>query len=121
MLGYWRVFDYWWVTVIAALGGVLGVLFTIPLRRALIVEQQLAFPEGTATAEVLKVGEQPGRGALQLAFAALLGAAVKFARDGLPPVARHGSRRDATSAAARSLTSARTCRRRCSASATSSA
>ena len=83
LLGYWRVFDYWWVTVIAGLGGLLGVLFTIPLRRALIVEQQLAYPEGTATAEVLKVGDAPGRGALQLAFAALLGAAVKFAETGL--------------------------------------
>ncbi len=83
LLGYWRVFDYWWVTVIAGLGGLLGVLFTIPLRRTLIVEQQLAYPEGTATAEVLKVGDAPGRGALQLALAALLGAAVKFAETGL--------------------------------------
>ena len=43
LLGYWDVFDYWWVTAIAGLGGLLGVLFTIPLRRSLIVEQQLAF------------------------------------------------------------------------------
>ena len=82
LLGYWEVFDYWWVPVIAGLGGLLGVLFTIPLRRPLIVEQQLAYPEGTATAEVLKVGENPGRGALQLALAALLGAAIKFAETG---------------------------------------
>lgn len=82
LLGYWRVFDYWWVTAIAGLGGLLGVLFTIPLRRTLIVEQKLAYPEGTATAEVLKVGDAPGRGALQLALAALLGAAVKLAETG---------------------------------------
>jgi putative OPT family oligopeptide transporter len=82
LLGYWDAFDYWWVTVIAGLGGLLGVLFTIPLRRPLIVDQQLPYPEGTATAEVLKVGENPGRGALQLALAALLGAAIKFAETG---------------------------------------
>ena len=35
LLGYWHAFDYWWVTVIAGVGGLLGVLFTIPLRRAL--------------------------------------------------------------------------------------
>jgi putative OPT family oligopeptide transporter len=60
LLGYWNVFDYLWVSVIAGLGGLLGVLFTIPLRRSLIVEEQLAYPEGTATAEVLKVGAAPG-------------------------------------------------------------
>ena len=38
ILGYWQVFDYWWVSVIAGLGGLLGVLFTIPLRRSLVVE-----------------------------------------------------------------------------------
>src|SRR5210317_1943264 len=61
LMGYWNVFDYWWVCAIAGIGGLLGVLFTIPLRRALIVEQALPFPEGTATAEVLKVGENPSR------------------------------------------------------------
>jgi len=61
ILGYWNVFDYLWVTVIAGLGGLLGVLFTIPLRRSLIVEEQLAYPEGAATAEVLKAGSGPGR------------------------------------------------------------
>ncbi len=81
LLGYWRVFDYWWVSIIAGLGGLLGVLFTIPLRRSLVVEQQLAYPEGTATAEVLKVGES-GRGAWYLAVAGLIGAAVKIAETG---------------------------------------
>ena len=56
LLGYWERFDYWQVTAIAAVGGVVGVLFTIPLRRALVVEQKLRFPEGVATAEVLKTG-----------------------------------------------------------------
>jgi putative OPT family oligopeptide transporter len=83
LLDYWDSFDYAWVTTIAGLGGLLGVLFTIPLRRTLIVEQKLAYPEGTATAEVLKVGDAPGRGARKLVVAALIGAAVKVAETGL--------------------------------------
>jgi putative OPT family oligopeptide transporter len=83
LLDYWQAFDYWWVSVIAGLGGLLGVLFTIPLRRSLIVEQQLAFPEGTATVEVLKVGDAPSRGALYLAIAGVIGALVKIAETGL--------------------------------------
>ncbi len=83
ILGYWNVFEYMWVSLIAGLGGLLGVLFTIPLRRSLIVEEQLAFPEGTATAEVLRVGEGPSQGAKFLAVAALLGALTKLAETGL--------------------------------------
>ncbi|MGB5621565.1 MAG: oligopeptide transporter, OPT family [Gammaproteobacteria bacterium] len=83
LLGYWDAFDYWWVSVIAGLGGLLGVLFTIPLRRSLIVEEGLAFPEGKATAEVLKVGDDPKSGVVQLALAALAGAVTKLAASGL--------------------------------------
>ena len=72
ILGYWDVFDYLWVSVIAGLGGLLGVIFTIPLRRSLVVEQQLPYPEGTATAEVLKVGEAPSHGARLLVWATLI-------------------------------------------------
>ena len=50
-------FSYWWVSAIAGFGGLLGVLYTIPLRRSLIIEEKLAFPEGVATAEVLQVGD----------------------------------------------------------------
>ncbi|KPK59703.1 MAG: peptide transporter [Gammaproteobacteria bacterium SG8_31] len=83
ILGYWNVFDYGWVTVIAGLGGLLGVLFTIPLRRSLIIEEGLAYPEGRATAEVLKVGEDPQSGVRQLALAAITGALVKLGSSGL--------------------------------------
>ncbi|RLA33889.1 MAG: oligopeptide transporter, OPT family [Gammaproteobacteria bacterium] len=83
LLGYWDVFDYWWVSAIAGIGGLLGVLFTIPLRRSLIVEQELAFPEGKATAEVLKVGDDPSGGIRFLAWAALAGALIKFGATGL--------------------------------------
>lgn len=81
LLGYWRSFDYGWVAAIAGIGGVLGVLFTIPLRRSLIIEERLAFPEGTATAEVLKAGE--GGGIKALAYAALAGGVVKLCETGL--------------------------------------
>jgi len=83
LLGYWDVFDYWWVSVIAGIGGLLGVLFTVPLRRALIVDQPLTFPEGQATAEVLKAGESRGKGIKVLALGGLIGAGVKFAEAGL--------------------------------------
>src|SRR5256884_5116785 len=64
LVGHWTAFEYWPTTAIAMVGGVLGVLFTIPLRRALIVQARLRFPEGVATAEVLKVGSkaEPGPG-----------------------------------------------------------
>ncbi|HUT34361.1 MAG TPA: oligopeptide transporter, OPT family [Planctomycetota bacterium] len=60
LLGAWSDFDYWQTTLIATLGGMLGVLFTVPLRRALILEAKLAFPEGVATAKVLEVGDRGG-------------------------------------------------------------
>lgn len=95
ILGFWDDFKYWWVFAIAALGGVLGVLFSVPLRRSLIVEQNLAFPEGKAAAEVLKAGENPGRGIRILAGSALLGGFAKIlAQSGLrfvPDVAAHAS------------------------------
>jgi putative OPT family oligopeptide transporter len=79
MLGAWNDYRYGWVFAFAALGGVLGVLFSVPLRRALIVDQKLAFPEGRAAAEVLRAGADPARGAKLLALAAAAGALVKFA------------------------------------------
>jgi putative OPT family oligopeptide transporter len=56
MMGAWAGYDYWPTVTLALLGGLLGCAFTIPLRRALIVEARLTFPEGLATAEVLKTG-----------------------------------------------------------------
>jgi putative OPT family oligopeptide transporter len=79
MLGAWNDYRYGWVFAFAALGGVLGVLFSVPLRRALIIDQKLAFPEGTAAAEVLRAGADPTRGAKLLSLAAAAGAVVKLA------------------------------------------
>jgi putative OPT family oligopeptide transporter len=78
ILGFWKDFQYWWVFTIAGLGGILGVLFSVPLRRAMIVEQPLAFPEGKAAAEVLKAGENPGPGVKILAAASAAGAVLKL-------------------------------------------
>ncbi len=79
ILGYWDDFRYSWVLAIAGLGGLLGVLFSVPLRRSMIVEDPLPFPEGKAAAEVLKAGENPGPGLKILAFSAGLGALIKAA------------------------------------------
>jgi len=79
ILGFWQDFRYSWVLAIAGLGGLLGVLFSVPLRRALIVEQKLAFPEGQAAAEVLKAGENPAQGIRLLGIGALGGAFAKLA------------------------------------------
>lgn len=81
ILGYWSDFKYSWVAAIAGLGGLLGVLFSVPLRRSMIVDEPLAFPEGKAAAEVLKAGENPGPGIRILGFASALGAFVKLAAE----------------------------------------
>ena len=78
ILGYWQDFQYSWVLAIAGLGGLLGVLFSVPLRRSMIVEDPLPFPEGKAAAEVLKAGENPGPGLKILGVSAVLGALVKL-------------------------------------------
>jgi len=78
MLGFWTDYPYGWIFAFAALGGVLGVLFTVPLRRALIIEQKLRFPEGVAAAEVLRAGADPARGAKLLAITAVVGALLKL-------------------------------------------
>lgn len=84
MIGWWQGFPFWTTFAICALGGVLGVLFSIPLRRALVVNSPLPFPEGLAAAEVLKVGAtgdeaspnaiERTRGPLIVAFGALVSA-----------------------------------------------
>ena len=62
LLGYWQEFNYVEVAKIATVGGIIGVIFTIPLRRAFILVAKLQYPEGIATAAVLKAGEQARTG-----------------------------------------------------------
>ena len=83
LLGTWDRFHYWETAVLAGFGGILGVLFTIPLRRAMIIEQPLRFPEGVATAEVLKAGHAGGTGVAQIAIAAAIGGIFKLGTTGL--------------------------------------
>jgi len=56
MVGWWTGFPFWISFGICAAGGILGVMYTIPLRRALVTDSDLPYPEGVACAEVLKVG-----------------------------------------------------------------
>ncbi|KRA36054.1 peptide transporter [Rhodanobacter sp. Root627] len=56
MIGWWNGFPFWITFGICATGGILGVMYTIPLRRALVTDSDLPYPEGVACAEVLKVG-----------------------------------------------------------------
>ena len=79
ILGHWTDFRYGWVLAIAGLGGILGVFFSVPLRRSLIVEQGLKFPEGVAAAEVLKAGDNPSQGVKILGLSALGGGLAKLA------------------------------------------
>ena len=56
MIGWWTGFPYWQSVAICATGGILGVMYSIPLRRALVTDSDLPYPEGTACAQVIKVG-----------------------------------------------------------------
>ena len=82
--GVWTQIEYWPTTLICITGGLLGVLFMIPLRQSLIVEDKaLRYPEGVACAEVLKTGEAGGSGAKYLMAALALGSVFKFFSSGL--------------------------------------
>ncbi len=61
MIGWWSGFPYWETAALCAIGGILGVMYSIPLRRALVTHSDLPYPEGVAAAEVLKVGDTHAR------------------------------------------------------------
>jgi putative OPT family oligopeptide transporter len=58
IIGYWSGFDFYYTAAICILGGIVGVMFSIPLRRTMVLGNELKFPEGVAAAEVLKVGSK---------------------------------------------------------------
>ena len=60
MIGYWNHFPYWLSVAVIGIGGILGVMYSVPLRRALVTGTDLPYPEGVAAAEVLKVGTGVG-------------------------------------------------------------
>src|SRR5690349_14376019 len=74
MIGWWTEFPYWESFLVCALGGILGVMYSIPLRRALVTQSDLPYPEGVACAEVLKVGsgDQASAAAVEESRAGLL-------------------------------------------------
>jgi len=60
MIGWWTHFPYWQSAAVIGVGGVLGVMYSVPLRRALVTGSDLPYPEGVAAAEVLKIGAGVG-------------------------------------------------------------
>lgn len=62
MIGWWTGFPYWITVAVCVVGGILGVMYSVPLRRALVTGSDLPYPEGVAAAEVLKVGEETEEG-----------------------------------------------------------
>jgi putative OPT family oligopeptide transporter len=81
MIGWWTGFPYWQSVAVIAVGGILGVMYSVPLRRALVTGSDLPYPEGVAAAEVLKVGAGVGGAAeSRKGFAAIIsGSAVAAA------------------------------------------
>ena len=77
LIGYWTNFNYIEVTKIALIGGILGVIFTIPLRRTLIVEKKLLFPEGIATSKILQSANNISLSKIILK-SSIIGGGVKF-------------------------------------------
>jgi putative OPT family oligopeptide transporter len=92
LIGFWEEFDFWVTTAVAFTGGLLGILFMIPMRRVFVVNntEKLKYPEGIACAAVLNAGEvQEGEeaqagGALRIVQGAGLGAAFKLLSSFLP-------------------------------------
>ncbi|MCB1315815.1 MAG: oligopeptide transporter, OPT family [Leptospiraceae bacterium] len=79
LIGVWKEFQFWPTTLIALSGGILGIIFMVPLRKALVVDQKdLAFPEGTACAAVLEAGDTGGSGLRAIFFGAILGFIFKL-------------------------------------------
>lgn len=105
MMGHWQGFPFWLTLAVCAAGGMLGVMFTIPLRRVMVVQSDLPYPEGVAAAEILRVGatasadsqagageaaagtsgarRASGTGMADIATGGVVAAAVSFAAGGL--------------------------------------
>ena len=81
MVGWWTGFPFWLSVAVIAIGGILGVLYSVPLRRALVTGSDLPYPEGVAAAEVLKVGagvggaEENRRGLKMIIWSSIVSAA----------------------------------------------
>ena len=97
MAGYWSGFPFWQTALLCMAGGILGVIFTIPLRYAMVVKSELPYPEGVAAAEILKVGSheeegrQGGSGIKELAAGGALAGFMSFCSNGLRVIADSAS------------------------------
>jgi putative OPT family oligopeptide transporter len=84
MVGWWTGFPYWLTVAVVGIGGILGVMYSVPLRRALVTGTDLPYPEGVAAAEVLKVGsgvggaEENRRGLILIAGSTIVSALYFF-------------------------------------------
>ncbi|QDZ06678.1 oligopeptide transporter, OPT family [Sphingomonas panacisoli] len=84
LVGWWQGFPYWTTVAVCAIGGILGVMFSVPLRRALVTGSDLPYPEGVAAAEVLKVGtsteggEENAKGLRIIVIGSLISAAYQL-------------------------------------------
>lgn len=90
MAGHWHGFPFWETMGICMVGGMLGVLFTIPLRRVMVVQSALPYPEGVAAAEILRAGYltdagdgQSRQGLQDMLFGSAVAAVASFATSGL--------------------------------------
>jgi len=84
LIGEWQDFEFWPTTLIVMLGGLLGIVFMVPMRRALIVGRpDLVYPEGVACSEVLIVGDKGGAGIVSIVSGLAIGAVFKFMVSGL--------------------------------------
>jgi putative OPT family oligopeptide transporter len=84
MVGWWTGFPYWLSVAVIGIGGILGVMYSVPLRRALVTGTDLPYPEGVAAAEVLKVGagvggpEENRRGLVMIIWSAIVAAGYQL-------------------------------------------
>lgn len=101
MIGYWQGFPFWQTTLICVAGGILGVIFTIPLRHVLVVNSDLPYPEGLAAAEILKAGdhnqpteegaETPQSGVKQILTGSIISGIFSFLAAGLRVISESAS------------------------------
>ena len=84
MVGWWTNFPYWLSVAVIGIGGILGVMYSVPLRRAMVTGSDLPYPEGVAAAEVLKVGagvggaEENRRGLVMIVVSSIAAAAYSL-------------------------------------------
>ncbi|MBZ7944213.1 oligopeptide transporter, OPT family [Campylobacter sp. RM13744] len=95
--GYWSEFPLWQTFMICLCGGGLGVLFTIPLRRAMVVESKLTYPEGRAAAEILKIANKDQeikkgkKGVKEIALGGIIAASYSLFSSGFKLIASESS------------------------------